>query len=161
MAELQPHDLAVAARWRRREAYTSSYSHYSSRHDSAACDESTPPFGETLLHCASYHGDAELVAKPPRRAPSLPSRRPVGLHAAPLGERGGHVETCRLRITGAPAKPPPPPRHRAARGVLKGFDKVACLLVSAGAELCGQQGGDSPMSLLLERWRRTRAAQDT
>ena len=55
MAELQPHDLAVAARWRRREAYTSSYSHYSSRADSVRREH------------AAVWGDAPPLRRVPRR----------------------------------------------------------------------------------------------
>ena len=47
-----PHELAVAARWKRRDPLTKR---------ATTCDEATPPYGESLLHMASHHGHVALV----------------------------------------------------------------------------------------------------
>jgi len=51
---MQPHHVAICARWRCRDQKTNAIIEH---------DESTPPFGETLLHMAAYVGHACLIER--------------------------------------------------------------------------------------------------
>ncbi len=93
-AELQPHELAVCARWRRRDPHGAV----------RTVDEATPPYGETLLHAAAFAGHAPLLtalldagARAARRGHASGC---TPLHAATAA---GHAALCATLLEACPA----------------------------------------------------------
>ena len=139
----EPHELAIAARWRRRDPLTLRL---------AVLDDSTPPYGETLLHCAAFAGHAELV----RRllgAGAKASHTGTASLCTPLhsAAAGGHAEVCSVLLAhGVRANAASATRWTALhKACQRGYEDVATTLVRAGADpYLSASGVESPMSLL-------------
>ena len=140
---IEPHELAVAARWRRRDPMTLRL---------AALDDSTAPFGETLLHCAAFAGHAGLVRRL-LEAGAKASRTGTASLCTPLhsAAAGGHAEVCSILLAhGVRVNAASATRWTALhKACLLGYEDVATTLVEAGADpYVSAAGAESPMSLL-------------
>jgi len=139
LKSMKPHDVAVAAHWLCRES---------------SIEESAPPAGETLLHCAAHAGCEALVASL-LEAGARPSARGsisgcTPLHAAAAR---GHVSICRqLLSAGAKTSIPSSCSKRTALDLacLAGHGEVARLLVKAGGAdpYVNAASGETTMALL-------------
>ena len=138
LAKMQPHDLAVAARWSCQEG---------------TLDEASPPSGETLLHCAAHAGCEGVVAAL-LEAGARPSARGTLSGCTPLHAAAGHghAAVCQqLLAAGARVAVPSASSKRTALDLagLGGHTRVARLLVEAGADpyVCAL-GSETTMAVL-------------
>ena len=140
---LQPCNMAVCARWRRRDG----------EGEVELIEESTAPYGETLLHAAAFAGDADLIRRlVDHGAPA--SRRGVSsgctaLHAA---ASAGQLPACRALLSagckvGVASSTKRTALHLAC---LNGLSDVAILLVQEGGAdpHATSSGGESAMAVL-------------
>ena len=141
--ELEPHELAVCARWKRRDLATDLVQEV---------DEATPPFGETLLHAAAFAGHVgllgQLLGAGARVSRTGQQSCCTALHAAAAG---GNLDACeRLLAAGCRVGALSAGKRSALYiACLKGFHDVARALVAAGADpYASPSGGEAVMSLL-------------
>jgi hypothetical protein len=144
LGALRSHEIALCARWRKREPRS---------HQLADVDESSPPYGDTLLHMAAFVGHEEMVSAllgAGARASRVGSSSGCSaLHAAAAADQ---PKICRLLLeAGAQLHTASASKKHTALHVacVKGHEAVARVLVEAGADPYDRsEAAESPVELL-------------